>query len=509
MRKDEGATSKKARTPAGDTFAAIDLGSNSFHMIIARQQQGQLSMLDRMRESVRLAAGLDDDKKLTPEAQARALDCLERFGERIKNLEHTHVRAVGTSALRQARNGRSFLAKAAKALGHPIEVISGHEEARLIYLGVASDFADQHERRLAIDIGGGSTECIIGEGADIVQADSLHMGCVSFTMKFFGDGKIKRDLIKEAELAAGLELRSIKRRYKSIGWEAAVGSSGTILAVEQVLRTNGWSKDGITKKGLEKFQKALLSTGRIKDINIEGLEPDRAPVIIGGLVILMTAFDQFGLKSMRVATGALREGALYDMIGRFKHEDARDRTVNFLMHRYAIDRDQASRVERSAMGFLRQVTGAWELNNTPAKQFLTWASRLHEIGLSIAYSGYHKHGGYLLTFTDMPGFSREEQQALATLVRTHRRKISDDLFEPLSPEYATMVKRLSVLMRLAVRLNRSRSPKALPDIMVTAHGNKVELKFPKGWLAAHPMTRTELDHEEERLGFIKVKLAYH
>ncbi len=507
MRKD-GATPKKAN-PADDTFAAVDLGSNSFHMIIARQQEGQLSMLDRMRESVRLAAGLDEDKKLTPEAQTRALECLSRFGERIKNLEHSHVRAVGTSALRQARNGRSFLAKAAKALGHPIEVVSGHEEARLIYTGVASDFADQHERRLVIDIGGGSTECIIGEGHDIMVADSLHMGSVSFTMKFFGNGKIKRESLKRASIAAGLELRSIKRRYKSIGWEVAIGSSGTILAVEQVLRVNGWSKDGITHKGLEKFQKALLAAGRTDRVDIEGLEPDRASIIVGGVTILLTAFEQFGLSTMRVATGALREGALYDMIGRFKHEDARDRTVNFLMQRYVIDREQASRVERTAMGFLRQVTGAWELHDTPAKQFLGWATRLHEIGLSIAYSGYHKHGGYLLRFTDMPGFSREEQQALAALVRTHRRKISDDLFEPLSPNYAPMVKRLSVLLRLAVRLNRSRSPKPLPDIALTAHGNKLHLKFPKGWLEAHPMTRTELEHEKERLEFIKVKLAFH
>jgi exopolyphosphatase/guanosine-5'-triphosphate,3'-diphosphate pyrophosphatase len=508
MRKHEQVTIKAPAAP-GDMFAAIDLGSNSFHMIIARMQQGQLVMLDRMRESVRLAAGLDKNKKLTPDAERRALDCLERFGERLTNLPHNHVRAVGTSALRQARNGRSFLAKGARALGHPIEVISGHEEARLIYLGVASDFADQHERRLCIDIGGGSTECIIGEGYDIVVADSLHMGCVSYTLKFFDEGKLKRDYFKEASLAAALELRSIKRRYRSIGWELAVGSSGTILAVEQVLRQNGWSKDGITLKGLEKFQKALVDAGRINKISIQGLETDRAPVIAGGVAILRAAFEQFGLQQIKVATGALREGALYDMIGRFKHEDVRDRTVNIVANRYAVDREQASRVERSALGFLKQVTGAWKLDDTPAKQFLSWAARLHEIGLSIAYTGYHKHGAYLLTYTDMPGFSREEQQALAALVRTHRRKIGGELFETLSPEYETMVKRLSILLRLAVHLNRSRSPRPLPEIQVTAYGNNVELKFPKGWLDDHPMTRTELEHEEERLQFIKVKLAYH
>ncbi|MBC7792951.1 MAG: exopolyphosphatase [Clostridia bacterium] len=490
-------------------FAAIDLGSNSFHMIIAREQQGQLLMVDRMRESVRLAAGLDKEKRLTAEASQRALDCLARFGERIKNLPHTHVRAVGTSALRQARNGRVFLGKAARALGHPIEVISGHEEARLIYLGVSSDFADHHERKLVVDIGGGSTECIIGEGFDITLADSLHMGCVSFTLKFFRDGKFKDTSFDEAMIAAALELRSIKRRYRSVGWELAVGSSGTILAVQQVMRVNGWSKDGITRKGLNKFRKALVACKRIDKVNIPGLEADRAPVIAGGLCILLEAFNQFGIEHMKVATGALREGALYDMIGRFKHEDVRDRTVGILATRYAVDRDQASRVERSALKFLKQVTGVWKLGDTPAKQFLSWAARLHEIGLSVAYSGYHKHGGYLLTYTDLPGFSREEQQALAALVRTHRRKISDDVYGELSPEYADMVKKLSILLRLAVRLNRSRSPRALPDIDVTAYGNKVELDFPKSWLAEHPMTRTELDHEATRLDFIKVKLAYH
>ena len=504
MRKDE--TAIKA---SSDMFAAVDLGSNSFHMIIARMQRGQLIMLDRMRESVRLAAGLGADKTLTPQAQQRAIDCLERFGERLKNLPHNHVRAVGTSALRQARNGPSFLAKGARALGHTIEVVSGHEEARLIYLGVASDFPDQYERRFCIDIGGGSTESMIGEGSDIIISDSLHMGCVSYSLRFFKDGKLKRDTFKEARLAAALELRSIKRRYRSIGWDLAVGSSGTILAVDQVLRQNGWSKDGITLKGLEKFEKALIDAGRVSKIAILGLETDRTPVIAGGLAILTEAFEHFGLEQLKVATGALREGALYDMIGRFKHEDTRDRTVSNVAHRYAVDREQASRVERTALGFLKQVTGAWKLDEVPAKQFLSWAARLHEIGLSIAYSGYHRHGGYLLTYTDMPGFSREEQQALAALVRTHRRKISNDLFTPLAPAYATMVKRMSILLRLAVRLNRSRSPRPLPDIQVTGANNAVELTFPKGWLNDHPMTRTELEHESARLGLIKVKLAFH
>ena len=507
MRNEDDSSSTSDRD-VSDGFAAIDLGSNSFHMIIAKSQQGQLLMVDRMRESVRLAAGLDKEKKLTGEALERALSCLARFGERIKTLPHSHVRAVGTSALRQARNGRAFLSKAARALGHPIEVISGHEEARLIYLGVSSDFADHHERKLVIDIGGGSTECIIGEGFDITLADSLHMGCVSFTMKFFGDGKLKESAFEDAMIAAALELRSIKRRYRSIGWELAVGSSGTILAVEQVLRVNGWSKDGITRKGLSKFRKALIDCKRIEKINIQGLEADRAPVIAGGVAILSEAFNQFGIDHMKVATGALREGALYDMIGRFKHEDVRDRTVGILANRYAVDREQASRVERTALKFLKQVVGAWRLGDTPAKQFLAWAARLHEVGLSVAYSGYHKHGGYLLTYTDLPGFSREEQQALAALVRTHRRKISDELFADLSPEYTDLVKKLSILLRLAVRLNRSRSPRPLPDIDITAYGNKVELEFPKGWLSDHPMTRTELDHEAERLAFVKVKLAY-
>lgn len=501
-------SSRASDRDAANGFAAIDLGSNSFHMIIARDSQGQLLMVDRMRESVRLAGGLDKDKRLTPEASDRALACLARFGERIKTLQHSHVRAVGTSALRQARNGRAFMQKAAKALGHPIEVISGHEEARLIYLGVSSDFADHHERKLVLDIGGGSTECIIGEGFDITLADSLHMGCVSYTLKFFGDGKLKESAFEDAMLSAALELRSIKRRYRSMGWELAVGSSGTILAVEQVLKTNGWCKDGISRKGLAKFRKALIDAKRVDKIEIPGLEPDRAPVIAGGVAILSEAFKQFDIDHMKVATGALREGALYDMFGRFKHEDVRDRTVGILANRYNIDREQASRVERTALSFLKQVVGAWKLGDTPAKQFLSWAARLHEIGLSVAYSGYHKHGGYLLTYTDLPGFSREEQQALAALVRTHRRKISDDLFEGLSPDYVELVKKLSILLRLAVRLNRSRSPRPLPDIEVTAYGNKVELEFPKGWLGDHPMTRTELDHEAERLDFIKVKLAY-
>lgn len=486
--------------PKGSDIAAVDLGSNSFHMVVARLVEGQVHVVDRIRERVALAAGLDDAKRLSEEAQEKALACVERFGQRLGGVPRGLVRAVGTNTLRVAKNARSFIGKAEKALGHPIEIIPGREEARLIYLGVSHSLPNEPGRRLVIDIGGGSTECILGERFEPVQTDSLYMGCVSYSLKYFSEGKITEDGFRRAEIAARLELESIARRYRSLGWDQCAGSSGTIQAVDDILRANEWSDRGITEKGLKKLTKAFVEAGRTSKLTLPGLQEDRAPVIPGGLAILSAVFSSLDIDRMTPAAGALREGLLYDLLGRIRSEDVRDRTIKWLTERYRVEMDQASRVERTAIYCFDQVASAWGLDQDLGRKLLSWAARLHEIGLSVSYAGYHRHGAYLVANSDMPGFSREDQQALAILIQGHRRKLADDLFEANPPLPPDVLKKLCAVIRLAVRLHRSRSAEPLPPIRLRAEPSGLHLTFPEGWLDAHPLTAADF---EEEAGFLK------
>jgi exopolyphosphatase/guanosine-5'-triphosphate,3'-diphosphate pyrophosphatase len=478
-----------------DSVAAVDLGSNSFHMMIARiVRGGELHVVDRLREQVQLAAGLEHGR-IHPVAEARALACLERFGQRLRDLPRGHVRAVGTNTLRQAREPKDFLVRAHEALGHPIEVLPGLEEARLIYLGAAHDLADDRARRLVVDIGGGSTECIIGERFEPIAADSLHMGCVSYSQRFFPDGRITRERMKQAIIAARLELQSMEVRYRELGWSEAVGTSGTANSIAAIVRANGWSAEGITPRALKKLRKALVAAGKVENLALPGLAPDRTWIINGGVAILSAIFESLGVETMTVANGALREGLAYDLVGRIQHEDVRDRTIDALMERYTVDREQAKRVERTARSLLEQ---AWEplgLHFDQAEQVLTWASRLHEIGIAVAYSGYHKHGAYLLSNSDLPGFSREGRALLAALVLGHRRKVRRSTFAALSATQAELAQKLCVLLRLAVLLNRGRSPRSFSDVRLKVSGARLSLRFPPRWLDEHPLTRADLENE--------------
>ena len=298
-----------------DTFAAVDLGSNSFHMKIARAVHDDIHDVDRLRERVRLAGGLSEDKTLSDEALERAYAALEKFGERIRDIPAKQVRAVGTNTLRQVRKPRAVLEKASKVLGHHIEIISGQEEARLIYLGVSHSLPFEDERRLVVDIGGGSTEIIIGEGFESKRVASLFMGCVSFTQQFFPEGEISVENMKRAETAARIELETVEDRFKNHGWEGAYGASGTILSVSTVMLENGWGQS-ITRKGLKKLSKALVDAGKASKLALFGLNPERAPVFPGGVAILKSVFESLEVDSMDRANGALREGVLYDLIGR-------------------------------------------------------------------------------------------------------------------------------------------------------------------------------------------------
>jgi len=490
---------------ASDAFAAVDLGSNSFHLVVATMVGEELRIVDRRRERVALASGLDARKFLTAEVQERALACVERFGERLRGLTSASVRAVGTSALRVARNARPFLARAGEALGQPVEVISGSEEARLIYLGVAHDLSDDARRRLVVDVGGGSTESILGERFEALRTDSLHMGCVNYSIRFFPDGKLSPDAMERAVTAARLEVRSLERPYRTLGWSECIGSSGTIVATNEILRENGWSESGITEKGLKRLRRAIAAAGHVERMEIPGLQAERAPVIAGGVAILSAIFEGLGIEEMRVSAGALREGILYDLLGRVRHEDLRDRTIKNFGERYRVDAEQAERVRATALSLFSQATVDWAFDEQLGQRFLGWAARLHEIGLSIAYAGHHKHGAYIVEHSDMPGFSREDQMLLGLLIASQRRKIAPSVFETLPSSLQKPALRLCTLLRLAVLLNRSRSTQALPAMRLSARRGGYVLEFPQGWLDANPLARADLAEETAHLRTIDVE----
>jgi exopolyphosphatase/guanosine-5'-triphosphate,3'-diphosphate pyrophosphatase len=487
------------RSKVPDVIAAVDLGSNSFHMVVARHSHGQLIIQDRLREMVRLAAGLDEQGRLDRAAVEAAIDCLERFGQRLRDMKAESVRVVGTNTLRRARRKGAFLDRARAALGHPIEIISGIEEARLIYLGVAQTMPSEPGRRLVVDIGGGSTEIIIGEGFHAKRLESLHMGCVSLSTRFFEDGEITEKRMKRARLAAKLELEPVRASFKDFGWDQAVGSSGTIRSVADVLRARG--EASITSAAVESLIELTVRAGHASKLRIPELSPERSPVFPGGLAVLAEVLDNLGIKSMRTAEGALREGLLYDLVGRLTNEDARVRSVRAMQGRYHVDVAQAERVEATALAFLRQTQADWGLDDPFAEMVLSWAARLHEIGLDVSHSHYQKHGAYLLEHADMPGFPQEEQKILAQIVGAHRRKFHAEALQDLSPPWHIKAEFLIVLLRLAVLLHRGRSAVALPHIELRAKGKAIELSFPRGWIDDHPLTAADLEQE---IDFLKV-----
>ena len=389
-------------------LAAVDLGSNSFRLQVARVEGDQLFMLDGLRESVRLASGLTEEKFLDSAAQERALKALARFGERLRGLPVESVRAVGTNSLRVAKNASDFIPQAERVLGFPIEVIAGREEARLIYMGVAHGLPRSPKSRLVIDIGGGSTEFIIGKEFEPIKLESLYMGCVSYSNRFFADGRITKQNLKQAELAARNELQAIVSGYKG-QWQEAFGSSGTARMLAEVLEQNGYNEDGITRVGLERLRDYLLELGDIQKLNLAGLKAERLNVFAGGFAIMYASFCELGIFDMQPALGALREGVLYDLLGRYTHNDMREVTVQRFMQRYQVDTKQADRVANLSTSIATQFFGG-EIKESGLR-LLNWVARLHGIGIRVAHSGYHKHTAYILANADMPGFSKKNRRA--------------------------------------------------------------------------------------------------
>ena len=485
------------------TIAAVDLGSNSFRLQLGRVVDDQIYPLDSLREPVRLAAGLTADKYLDDAAQARAIECLKRFGERLRGLPPGAVRAVGTNTLRVAKNAGEFVPHFEAALGFPIEVVAGREEARLIYLGVAHSLPPSPETRLVVDIGGGSTEFIVGAGNQPHRLESLYMGCVSYSMRFFGDGKLAKSAMKHAETAARIELETIKKQFSRKHWQQAVGSSGTARAIADIIEASGWSASGITRDGLDRLRQALLKAGDTAKLDLPGLKDDRIAVLPGGFAIMSAIFAALDVEHLALATGAMRQGILWDMIGRAHRRDMRELTVRQFMKRYHVDAGQAHRVERLALKLYEQLADGGKEQREYPMHMLSWAVRLQEIGLTVAHSGYHKHSSYIVANADMPGFSKMEQAQLSMLVLAHRGSLGK-LHGLVKADYDWS---LLISLRLATLLHRSRSEVRLPAIRASRKKSTFTVEVDAKWLAANPLTAAELREEIKDWKGLGVELA--
>jgi exopolyphosphatase/guanosine-5'-triphosphate,3'-diphosphate pyrophosphatase len=485
---------------ASQLLAAVDLGSNSFHLLIGRVSDSslghQIYPLDSLKEAVRLAAGLGQDKRLDPASQARALITLQRFGERLRSFSPDRVRAVATNTFRVAKNGADFLKTAEAALGFPIEIIAGREEARLIYTGVAHSMPCDGEKRLVIDIGGGSTEFIVGRDYAPLVMESVYVGCVRFSQAFFPNGEITRAAMKAAVLAAREEIQVIRQTFLEEGWSVAVGSSGTAKAIAEVLMSNGLSEDGITAQGLEALRTALINAGRTEDAGLAGMKPDRLPVFAGGVAIMSAVFDELEISRMRYGEGALRLGVLYDLLGRSQHEDMRRISVEQTMRRYSVDLEQAKRIGELAIDLWRGLRVGSDEEQQLLEQHLMWAACLHEVGHSISHNSFHKHSAYILSHSDLAGFSRREQQRLAWFALGQQGKLGKLPAEGrLDAEWAALL-----CFRIACLMYRRRFGLDLPKLSLERLGGGYQLTVPGDWLARHPLTEHGLMQERQEWG---------
>ncbi len=489
----------------GSQLAAVDLGSNSFHLIIAKIEHGEMRPVQVLAEKVQLGAGLEDGV-LSTEAIERGLECLSRFAQALVSVEPERVRVVGTNALRMAKNRNAFTQPAKQLLGTRVDVIYGQEEARLVYLGVAHTLADDSQSRLVVDIGGGSTELIIGERFEPRVMESLQMGCVSYGKSCFPDGQISKGSYRAAYDRACIEASHVRHRYHSRHWQECVGSSGTLQAIETILSLNGWDEGGITRKGLRKLEKKLLKFKRMANIRVEGLAAQRREVILPGVAIVSALFDILEINHMRTSKGALREGVIYDLMGRLSHEDVRERTVNALVQRYAADPDIAGIVERRVRTLYKATSKPWNLTRDD-RELLRWAARTHEIGMAISHKQFNRHTAYLLRNADLPGFSQSEQEQLAVLTLGHRSKLADELFTDVAEADVPRLRYLVAIMRIATCFKYAEKLEQLPDFSIQAGPNSLTLDFPEGWLDAHPLTAQELQDECRALASLGLALT--
>ena len=487
-------------TELPSSVAAIDLGSNSFHMIVCTLEEGKLRTIDRLREMVRLASGLDANKNLDEETQQRALECLERFGQRIANFPAGSVRIVGTNTLRAARNAQEFIIKAEQALGHPIDIIAGIEEARLIYQGVANSLGSNANSRFVMDIGGSSTEYIIGINDVAHTKESLHMGCVTVSQKFFPQGVISKKAFKKAVLFAQQKLDPFHKVFNRNRWDEAIGASGSLRSIHKVLMATQWSNNGITKEGLEKLVTHITQCDHIDQLNLPELSDERLPVFVGGVAIIYATFQTLNIEQMNVSDGALREGLVHDLLGRIYDQDIRSKTVETIAEHYHTDKDHSDRIQQTVNYILNQLGSyCFTENKKNIKQILHWAVSLHEIGRDIAHSQYHKHSAYIIDNGDLAGFSRQDQHLIATLVQTHRKKFSRSRFKKLPKPWNNDAPVLTIILRLAILMHRNRHTHDTAGFTISIHSTSIKLNFADNWLETAPLTQTDLEIEARYL----------
>jgi exopolyphosphatase / guanosine-5'-triphosphate,3'-diphosphate pyrophosphatase len=478
-------------------------------MIVCSYNNGSLQIIDRLKEMVRLASGLDKKYQLDSKTQERALNCLERFGQRIRDIPQGNVRVVGTNTLRTATNAQLFLLKAEQALNHPIHIISGIEEARLIYMGVAYSLGGSNEKRLVMDIGGGSTEYIIGSGNTPLKKESLNMGCVSVSDQFFKEGRLSKGAFNQAALFAAQRLEPFERDYHRKHWHQAIGASGSLRSIAKVLQAKNWSNNGITRSGLNQLVAYMQQCGHINELNLPDLDAERLPVFAGGVAIVYATFKSLNIEQMTISDGALREGLILDLLGRLYDDDIRSTTVRTLAVRYHTDQAHAGRIQHTLAIIFKQLDGENLLaKNNNAWQFLSWAATLHEIGMDIAHSQYHKHSAYIIENGDLAGFSSQDQKILAAIVKAHRRKFSKINFSDLPSPWDEQGIYLSVILRLAVVLHRNRNELALPEFKIALAKTKIRLQFSKDYLVEHPLTHADLAHEADYLKSAGFKLEF-
>lgn len=484
-------------TPKPQEFAAIDLGSNSFHMVIARVVDGAMQVLGRLKQRVHLADGLDSNNVLSEEAIERGLNCLALFAERLQGFSPANVTIVGTHTLRQAVNAEDFLQRAADVIPYPIEVISGHEEARLIFMGVEHTQPEKG-RKLVIDIGGGSTELVIGEDFEPKLVESRRMGCVSFANIYFPGGAISKENFRRARLAAVQKLETLAWQYRLMGWQFALGASGTIKATCEVLQAMGEKDKLITPERLEKLYDEVIKHKSFDALSLPGLSEERKGVFVPGLAILCGVFDALAIRELRLSDGALREGVLYEMEGRFRHQDIRSRTAQSLANHYAIDSDQARRVlETTEMLYNQWRDQNSRQANPQLAALLKWAAMLHEVGLTINHSGMQRHSAYILQNTNLPGFNQDQQALLATLVRYHRKAVKVDEMPRLTLFKRKQFLPLVFLLRLGTLLNNQRQATSKPeDLQLQTDEGHWTLTFPRDYFSQNNLVQLDLEREQ-------------
>jgi len=487
-------------------LAALDIGSNSFHFVFARLHNNNIQILHTEKYRVKLADGLNEEDELEQTAIERGVATLSKLATTTSKLTQDNFRVVATYTLRQARNAQDFLAAAEKVFPFNIEIISGHEEARLIYQGVAH-YSEPHLKQLVIDIGGGSTECVIGRQEQVFTLASLNMGCVNFQQRYFLDGAIKSKPFKKAILAAKREIESIVNRFRQSQWQLVTGTSGTIKSIHRVVNLDNSIAQPITLKQLNNLKQQLIGFEHVDNIDIKGLKENRRDVLCSGLAILIALMEMLDIKEIHFCEYALREGVLYEQLETLKCHSIKQHTVDNLMARFAIDTKQEENVSQLALSFYDKIAQDWKLTKKIYRELLQWACQLHELGVDINPSGYHKHGEYILSNADLAGFNQEQQTALAWLIGNQRKKITPAKSHQWYLLDKNALTKICALLRLAILLCQQRQLSFLPEYEVTAKGKALNISFPAQWLLDRPLVDIDLFYEQQALESLNLQLG--